>query len=135
MHVKKLSREAALASRIRALVLGIYREVGTVTDGALYFGTVEREIQDLTKEILMPGQDDRTSATTPPAIAPMIGPEAIEIADKTDSVEISVNAKGDISYKVKAYAETAQEALLRAESTLVEARNFVERMKKGDTGA
>ena len=38
----------------------------------------------------------------------------IETKDKTNSVEISINAKGLFSGKVKVYAETIEEAMTKA---------------------
>ena len=97
----------------------------------------------------MPGQDDSTSATPAPEFPPP-SPEAIkaikeraeqlrgsrknrdvEIADKTDSVEFSVNAKGDVTYKVKACDVDVDKAADRAAIALGKARDFAESFKKG----
>jgi hypothetical protein len=42
-----------------------------------------------------------------------------EIVEKTDSAEISQNAKGDVSFKVKAYADDVDVAVDKAHAALV----------------
>ena len=46
------------------------------------------------------------------------GKEIVEISDSQDSVELKQSAKGDISFSVKCYRETSDEASLAAKKTL-----------------
>ena len=49
-----------------------------------------------------------------------------EIAiDKQNSVEISINAKGDFSGKVKVYATTPEEAMLQTQAKANELENYI----------
>ena len=54
-------------------------------------------------------------------------PEPAVIVDKPNSVKISQNAKGEISFEVKAYGETVDGA---AESALKEFKNTQEKIQE-----
>ena len=52
-----------------------------------------------------------------------------EIVEKTDSAEISVNAKGDYSYKVKTYADEVLQATDRAVEAIIRLSEQVHALK------
>lgn len=52
--------------------------------------------------------------------------ESHEVVEAPNSCEISVNAKGDMAFKVKAYGETVTSALKQAQNAANEMRIFVE---------
>jgi hypothetical protein len=53
-----------------------------------------------------------------------------EMAERLDSVEISQNAKGEVSFKVKAYATSLEEAVLLALPALDQVRAELEKRRK-----
>jgi len=50
--------------------------------------------------------------------------ETPAIVEDKDSVEVTVNAKGEMSFKVKAYAATLDEAITKAQKAAVEMKAF-----------
>jgi len=56
--------------------------------------------------------------------------KSAEMIEQPNSCEISVNAKGEIAFKVKAYSSSLIEAMIDAQTKAVEMRNFVERWNK-----
>ena len=63
-------------------------------------------------------------------------PLAEAVVEDKDSVEITMNAKGELAFKVKAYAPTLTEAINKAQTAAVEMRLFregeIEKDKAGD---
>jgi hypothetical protein len=62
-------------------------------------------------------------ATPEPQFADIRDAYRVEIGEKTDSTEFSVNAKGELAYKVKCYDTDIDVALERARLALISARN------------
>ena len=55
-----------------------------------------------------------------------------EIAERTDSVEITVNAKGDVAYKVKAYDGDVLSAAMKTAKAIRLVREDVEDFKRSE---
>lgn len=67
------------------------------------------------------------------SLMPQVGPlgyEPAEILMKTDSVEIASNAKGELSFKVKAYNEDVDDALASAVQAAGRAKERIANLKE-----
>ena len=50
--------------------------------------------------------------------------EAVAVVEDKNSVEIAVNCKGEVSFRVKAYADTLVDAMLHAQNAAIDMRQY-----------
>ena len=59
-----------------------------------------------------------------------VGPLVELVNERPNSVEISVNAKGDVSYKLKVYEDRPEDALTKVQQLKAQMDSWIEAEKK-----